>query len=105
VATAVGGMGMVEAMEEVAGAIMGDTLTAMAITGDMVGRVTLIGGIIVPIPIITIPVGAGVLDAGHICPLRGQGFGCPAGGFHATKSRAFVTNRRFGLTEVLRNEN
>ena len=88
----VGDMGMVEATEEVAGAIMLDTLTAMAITGDMdmVGRVTLIGGTTVTIPIIIILGDAGVLDTGQICPLLGQGFGCLAGGFHAIKSRALL---------------
>ena len=64
--------GIVEATEELAGGIMGDTLTAMAITGDMdmvggvplTGGVILIGGIIHSLPTTiptTIPITTGVM--------------------------------------------
>jgi len=80
---------MVEATEDVAEAIMGDSgmATAMAFMRDMdtVGGVILTGGITLTIPIIMIIVCVGVLDTGVMTLILGKGCGYPGDGFHATK--------------------
>jgi hypothetical protein len=82
------GVMVVEATEDVAGAIMGDSVVAFTlITGDMAGGVILTGGTTLTIPTITVMVCAGVLDTGDMTPILGKGLGCLEDGFHATKRR------------------
>ena len=81
---------VVEATEDVAEAIIGDSVVATTlITGDtaMAGGVILTGGTTLTIPTIMIMVCAGVLDTGDMTPILGKGLGYLEDGFRATKSR------------------